>query len=143
MKRLHGICAIGMIWCGLPLAAHHSTAAFDKTKTVPIKGVVAEITWINPHAGMLLDVEDFSGKTTRWTVELAAAGALRGRGWHKGDVKPGDEITVDAWLRKDGSARVVGRFVHLPDGRTISGMSAWDCAGAAQEGCAGPGKLTP
>ena len=127
----------------LPLAAHHSTAGYDKTKTVPIKGVVAGVTWMNPHAQMLMDVQDANGKTTRWIVELAAAGVLKGRGWLKGDVKPGDEMTIDAWLSKDGSARAVGRFVHLPDGRTIPGLSAWDCTSAAQAGCAGMGKLAP
>lgn len=139
LRRL--IAIMGLVCEGLPLAAHHSTADYDKTKTVPIKGVVAGINWMNPHVQMLLDVHDSNGKTTRLTVELAAAGALASRGWRKGDVKQGDEITINAWLPKDGSARALARLVHLPDGRIISGMSAWDCASAAQEGCAGLGKL--
>lgn len=134
--------AAGIAGC-LPLAAHHSTRGYDKTRVVPVKGVVAGITWMNPHVEMLLDVRDSSGKTTRLTVELAAVVSLVSRGWRKSDVKQGDEITIDAWLPKDGSARALARFVHLPDGRVVSGMSAWDCESAAQEGCSGPFKLAP
>lgn len=135
------VAVTGLVCGGLPLAAHHSTAGYDKIKTVPVKGVVAGVTWMNPHVQMLLDVRDSNRKTERLTVELAAAGALTGRGWHKGDVKQGDEIAIDAWLSKDLSARALARFVHLPDGRVISGMSAWHCATAAQEGCTGIGTL--
>ncbi len=144
MNHLRRLIAImGLVCGGLPLAAHHSTAGYDKIKTVPVKGVVAGVTWMNPHVQMLLDVRDSKRETTRLTVELAAAGALTGRGWHKGDVKQGDEIAIDAWLSKDLSARALARFVHLPDGRVISGMSAWDCTSAAQEGCTEPFNLAP
>ena len=142
MTRIRVIWLIGMFLTGLPAAAHHSTAGFDKTRTLPITGVVAEFRWINPPAGMLLDVRDSNGTTTRWIVELASPSVLGARGLHRADVKQGDQVTIDGWLSKDGSSRAVGRFVHLPDGRTISGMSAWDCSSAAQEGCAGPFKIT-
>lgn len=134
----------GLFYASLPLAAHHSTASYDKTKTVPIKGVVVEITWMNPHAGMILDARDPSGKTTRSVVETAAPGALANRGWKKNDVKTGDEIAIGAWLPKQGGeSRAFARFIHLPDGRLISGLGAWDCESAAQEGCAGKFQPAP
>jgi hypothetical protein len=145
MSYFFRILAVTGLFCGcLPLAAHHSTASYDKTKTVPMKGVVVAITWMNPHAGMILDGRDSNGKTTQWVVEMAAPVVLMSRGWKKGDVKPGDEITIDAWLlKKGGDDRAFARFVHLPDGRIISGLGSWDCGSAAQEGCTGMFQLAP
>ena len=39
----------------LPVAAHHSTAAFDNTRVVRIEGTVTQFRWINPHASFKLE----------------------------------------------------------------------------------------
>ena len=134
---------LAVVLAAIPLAAHHSTAAFDKTKTVPLVGTIAEITWMNPHAQMSLDVKNSSGETERWIIELPSPLVLTNRGWKRNDVSTGDQIAIDGWLQKTGAARAVARRAHLPGGRTISTLTAWDCASAEQEGCAGAFQLGP
>jgi hypothetical protein len=138
------IVGLGFLAAGVPLAAHHSTAAvYDISTVVTLKGVVTEVTLMNPHGHFSLDVKDPSGKTVNWVVELPAAGALLGRGWKRGDLRTGNDVTVDVWVSKRGANAATARMVHLPDGRSISGATGWDCGSAAQEGCAGPGRLAP
>ena len=47
------------------VSAHHSTAGYDKAKTVALKGTVAEWIWRNPHCIMVWDVKDANGKVVR------------------------------------------------------------------------------
>jgi hypothetical protein len=138
------LAGFGFLAAGVPLAAHHSTmATYDSKKLMTLKGVVTEVAWMNPHANLSMDVKDAAGKTVNWFVELPSAGALSGRGWKRGDLKQGNEVTVDVWVSKTVANAATARVVHLPDGRSISGASGWDCGSATQEGCAGPGRLAP
>ena len=53
-----------------PLLAHHvGEKAYDKNKPVTLSGVVAKIEWINPHAWIILDVQDANGKFVTWSLE--------------------------------------------------------------------------
>jgi hypothetical protein len=115
------------VFAAMPLTAHHSTrAVFDASKIVTIQGAVTEVRWLNPHARFFLDAEDAAGNTVHWEVELPSPINLLGQGWKRNDLKPGDRITVDVWLAKDGNHRAYLRTITLPDGRIMSGKSAWD-----------------
>ena len=117
---------LGLLAAGVPLAAHHSTAAtFDITKVVTLKGVVTQVTWLNPHCTFSLNVKDADGNTVNWTVELPPPNTLKRQGWMQGDLKLGDEITVDAWVDKTGSKTADARIVHFPDGRSIPLVAGW------------------
>src|SRR5437867_7967151 len=50
-----------------PASAHHGNSAYDETARVPIKGVITEFVWTNPHSQIYLDVKDSNGdrKSTR------------------------------------------------------------------------------
>jgi hypothetical protein len=127
-----------------PLAAHHSTAAvYDISKVVTLKGIVTEFTMMNPHGSLSLTVEDAAGNSANWVVELPTALFLVGKGLNRNTLRQGDEITVEVWVSKKGAGRAVSRMLHLPSGQAISTATAWDCGSAAQEGCAGPGRLAP
>ena len=76
------------------VSAHHSTAGYDKTKTIPLKGTVAEWIWRNPHCIMVWDVKDASGKVVRWYGEMQSPISNTGFGLSRNSFKPGDEITV-------------------------------------------------
>ena len=52
------------------------------------------------------------------------------RGWTRNSLKPGDMITVEGYMAKDGARLANARNVSLADGRKIF-------AGAAEDG--GPG----
>jgi hypothetical protein len=88
-----------------PLAAHHSFAAeFDAAKPFKLTGAVTEVQWTNPHAWVRFDVTDAATqKVTNWAVEMNSPNALLRAGWRRDTLKPGDVITVEGSLAKDGS----------------------------------------
>jgi hypothetical protein len=119
--------ALALVFAAMPLSAHHSTrAAFDSSTIVTIQGIANKLEWLNPHARFFLEVTDAAGGTVNWDVELPSPNGLMRQGWGRNDLKPGDRITVDVWLAKDGSHRAYARTVTLSDGRIMSGKSGWD-----------------
>ena len=56
----------------------------------------------------MLDVKDANGKVVRWAVETGNPNALLRAGWRKDSLKPGDEVTIEGYLAKDGTPTVNG-----------------------------------
>ena len=103
-----------------PIVAHHSFAAeFDANSPVKLQGTVSRVEWINPHAWIHIDVKDPSGKVESWMAEAGTPNTLFRRGFTKESLLPGTEIVVDGYRAKDGSHKMNGRNVKLPDGRTL------------------------
>ena len=100
--------------------AHHSFAAeFDAQRPVTLKGVVAKWEMINPHGWITLSVKTDDGKTTEWMVETSNPNGLMRLGWTKDSLKPGDEITVEAYQAKDGSNTANAARITLADGTKV------------------------
>ena len=53
-----------VVGAAAPLGAHHSFAAFDRTREVTLTGVVKEVQWNNPHAWIQVVVTDARGRQT-------------------------------------------------------------------------------
>ena len=53
--------------------AHHSFAAFDRSKKVVLVGKVKEFSFTNPHAWIQLEVQAANGDKTEWGVNLCKA----------------------------------------------------------------------
>jgi hypothetical protein len=103
-----------------PLIAHHAFGAeFDPTRPVKFKGTVTKMMWVNPHAWIYVDVKKADGSPEEWMVEAGTPNTLYRRGFTKESLKPGTEITVDGYQSKDGSLRMNGRDVTLPNGQTL------------------------
>ena len=101
-------------------AAHHAFAAeFDFEKPVTLKGVVVKWEMINPHGWITVDVAGPDGEKVRWMVETSNPNGLMRLGWTKNSLKPGDQITVEAYRAKDGSNTVNAARVTLADGRSV------------------------
>jgi hypothetical protein len=118
--RASGLIA-GFMICtaGSPALGHHSfSAEFDAQRPVTLKGTVAKWEMINPHGWITLDVTD-GGKTTHWMIETSNPNGLMRLGWTKNSLKPGDEITVDGFLAKDGSSTANAAQITLADGRKV------------------------
>ncbi|HEY2844656.1 MAG TPA: DUF6152 family protein [Bryobacteraceae bacterium] len=112
MKRLAVFIA-----CIAPLWAHHSTAAFDMTRSSTVTGTVTKFYWVNPHS--YIDLEDVDGR--HWRLEIEALNLLRRYGWTKESLKPGDQISCIGAPAKDPAASVQKCFtVEFPDGRKLT-----------------------
>jgi len=100
--------------------AHHSFAAeYDANKVIELKGVVTKMEWTNPHVRFYMDVRDEKGVSS-WDLELQSANTLTRDGWDRDALKVGDQITVSAWLARDGSKRGNARgSITLADGRQV------------------------
>jgi hypothetical protein len=106
-------CGVGVLLAAIPLPAHHNlTAKFDPASTRTLSGVVTRLDWANPHVHILMDVVE--GNTLRnWAVELESTIDLERSGWGLHTLKPGDEVTVQGMLARDGSAQIWGSSVAL------------------------------
>jgi Family of unknown function (DUF6152) len=100
--------------------AHHSFAAeFDADKPVTLKGIVVKWEMMNPHGWITVDVTGPNGDKVRWMVETSNPNGLMRLGWTKNSLKPGDQITVEAYRAKDGSNTANAARVTLADGRSV------------------------
>ena len=103
-RRCLFLCLAGVVLVCAPLWAHHAfEAEYDRNQPVTMTGTVTLMEWMNPHIYFFIDVEDDSGNVSNWAVEGGAPNGLYRRGWRKDSLKPGDEVTVDGWLARDGS----------------------------------------
>jgi hypothetical protein len=106
-------------------AAHHSFAAeFDGEKPVTLSGTVVKWEMINPHGWITIDVVGQDGKTAQWMVETSNPNGLMRLGWTKRSLKPGDQITVEAYRSKDGSNTANAARITLADGSKVFAGSA-------------------
>jgi hypothetical protein len=121
VPRLGPLLALSMliftVFC-LPLQAHHSTAGYDLIHGTIISGVVTGFDWENPHAQLSLDVAG-ENETEHWTIEMESPAHLKGLGWTKDTLKPGDRISVIGSRAKDQSFRMRAGYVQWPDGRKL------------------------
>ena len=103
-----------------PIVAHHAfNAEFDAKRPVTFKGTVTKMVWVNPHAWIYVDVKKADGSVEEWMVEAGTPNTLLRRGFTKQSLQVGTEITVDGYQSKDGSLRMNGRDVTLPNGQTL------------------------
>src|SRR5580765_2961828 len=106
-------------------SAHHSFAAeFDSQKPVTLKGSVVKWEMINPHGWITINAMGPDGKTAEWMVETSNPNGLMRLGWTKRSLKPGDEITIEGYLAKDGSHTANAARITLADGTKVFAGSA-------------------
>ena len=104
----------GSLW------AHHAfSAEFDAKRPVQLKGTVAKMEWINPHAWIHIDVTADGGEVQRWMIEGGTPNTLFRRGFTKNSLLPGTVIMVDGYQAKDGTLKANGRDLTFEDGSKL------------------------
>jgi hypothetical protein len=103
-----------------PALAHHSPAAFDRSKEVTLVGTVKEFRWQNPHTWIEVHVPNEKGKIVLWGVELTSPTYLIRAGWKSNVIKPGDKVTVVVNPVRSGEPAGIFRSLTLADGRVLT-----------------------
>ncbi|HEY7389497.1 MAG TPA: DUF6152 family protein [Bryobacteraceae bacterium] len=126
------VAGVGLL-VSVPVFAHHSfEAEYDASKKITVQGTVTKVEWMNPHARFYVDVKDESGTVKNWNFELGSPNVLKRQGWQRDSLKAGDQVTVEGYLAKDGSALANARRVTLADGRKVFAGSAASEGGPQQ-----------
>jgi hypothetical protein len=110
---LCGLIVAGVILTAGRSTAHHSFAAeFDANKPIKLTGIVTKLEWTNPHVWFYINVKDEkTGEVTNWGAEMGPPHGLQRQGWRRDTLKPGEEVTVEGSLAKNGTKRLNARTV--------------------------------
>jgi len=124
---LAGIAAVALY--AIPAMAHHSFAMFDALKIVQLEGTVKEFQWTNPHAWILLNVNNEQGQTAQWAIEMGGPTNLARQGWLPKTLTPGMPVKLHIHPLRDGKNGGQFLAVTFQDGKVL-GNPAGRPAGA-------------
>jgi len=112
---VYGVLAVALgafISVNTALAHHEILGKFDDKKPMTLKGTVSKIDWANPHVHVFINVP--AGPTVNnWAVELESPVDLQKAGWKIDSVKPGDALTVQGIVARNGSRQIWGNSVVM------------------------------
>ena len=111
--------ALAMLPGVTPSFAHHSTAMYNMANPTTVTGTVKRFEWTNPHAFIYLEVTDEKGNKVEWAIEMMSLNHLRGYGWTRSTVKPGDVISCTGGAAKSGATSMISSYMKLGDGRMM------------------------
>ena len=114
--------------------AHHSTAEFDYTKQVTIKGTVKEVQWTNPHSYIQLIADGDGAQKVQWSVEIGSPSLNINMGWKKNSVKAGDVVSMTLSPARNGKPYGTLRVLTFADGKKLEGVAARVGAGPGPGG---------
>jgi hypothetical protein len=102
----------------VPASAHHPILGkFDPAASRTLEGIVTKVDWRNPHAHIFMNIK-VNDETINWAVELESPSELHISGWSRDSLAPGDAITVEGIVARDGSRQIWGNSVK----RTLNGQ---------------------
>ena len=126
MKKLQFLFPLGACLVGawMPLSAHHSfQAEYDDAKPITLKGQITKVSPDNPHGWLYMEVKNDKGRTISWAVELPPPNVLFRNGFdtsvYKAMEDAHEEVTVQAFLAKDGSKHAWAAGLTRGDGKTV------------------------
>ena len=124
LSSLTARCAVlCAVLCIAPaVRAHHAYEFnYDGAKLLTMAGTAKLFAIENPHSRIVVETRNANGEAETWTVETvpASRAAQRSHPLQSVALKPGDSVTVMVWPAKDGSKRLGGHKLILPDKREI------------------------
>ena len=117
LVALCGFIAAGVA-ASVAVQAHHAVAGiYDLNKEVVLVGKLKKLNFVNPHASIVLSVEDkkVKGKIVDWVLTTASVTSLTTRGFSKGTIKPGDPLKVTILPAVNGNPAGYIRRLELGD----------------------------
>jgi hypothetical protein len=118
---------------GLPLAltaaltasvaasAHHSPAAYDQATQSIVEGVLAEVSWRNPHVYVTVETAGPDGATIEQEIEAAAAASLNSLGVRPEDLVVGERVSVLVNPNRRGPGyEALGLAMTRPNGDVLA-----------------------
>ena len=110
----------GVLLAGVSITAHHEILAkFDDKKPIKLSGVVTLLDWRNPHVHIFMNVKE-NNQIVNWAIELEGPINLQRGGWNHDSLQPGDPVTVDGIVARNGSRQAWAKSVVLTaTGRAI------------------------
>lgn len=113
---LQGV-ALSLLTVSSPAFGHHGTQAYDQSKTITLKGTIANFEWANPHSQIHIDVTDNQGNVVHWNFETQPPNILTHAGWTRNSLKQGDQVTVIGNPAKNGAPIGIITKVVLANGQ--------------------------
>ena len=95
---------------------HHSIAAYDAEGWQEIEGVVAQLSWRNPHMTLVITVRDENGSAQEWNVEGAAVNTLVRRGVTRESLEVGQRIRLGGWPSSRGRTEILATNLQVSTG---------------------------
>jgi len=110
---------LAVLIAAVPVLAHHSDVAYEKTAIELKTATIVKVSWINPHAVVACDVKDDSGKVSHWTLEMGSPSAMSRVGWDRNSLVPGELVKIDVNPARNGTT--FGRLLRVTktDGKTL------------------------
>lgn len=95
------LAGLGVLLVPFSTSGHHATAVdYDISRTIVLKGRIAQVDWFNPHIHVYVDVKVDSHEET-WSVEFPSPGATIVAGLSKQQLAPGTDLTFEAYPSRD------------------------------------------
>jgi hypothetical protein len=116
--RIALVVLFGSLMAGVAVQAHHAVAGiYDLSKEVVLEGKLKKLNFVNPHANIVLSVQDkkVKSKIVDWTLTTASVTSLTTRGFNKGTIKPGDPLKVTILPAVNGNPSGYIRRLELGD----------------------------
>jgi len=101
-------------------AAHHSSAMFDRSRTLTLKGTIKEYQFVAPHSWISIIVPGEGGAEVRWDVEGATASRMASQGITPAKLKVGDKVTIRAHPLRDGRTGAALIDITFEDGTVFT-----------------------
>ena len=117
LLALCGSLVASVLFTGIGLQAHHAVAGvYDLNKEIVMEGKLKKLNFVNPHASIVLTVEDKkTRKLVDWTLTTASVTSLTLQGFGKSTIKPGDPLKVTILPAVNGNPAGYIRRISLGD----------------------------
>jgi hypothetical protein len=118
-RMLAVIVIVGAWLISAPLVAHHGASGYDNTTMTIVKATITEFIWRNPHSEVRFDTIDAKGEQQHWAIEAPPPTMLVERGWTRGSLKPGAQVTLHFNAAQNGAHAGILRKAVLPNGEDL------------------------